>query len=66
MPATEMHFSDTEDDKIVRWRAQELERGGYSAEQARELALRHDIDLHTAVELLRRGCSPELAMKILI
>jgi hypothetical protein len=66
MPATETHIGETEGDRIVRWRAEELERGGYSAEQARELALRLDVDLHTAVDLLQRGCSPELAMQILV
>jgi len=66
MSATETHISETEGDRIVRWRAEELARGGYTTEQARELALRPDIDLHTAVDLLRRGCTAELAMQILI
>jgi hypothetical protein len=56
---------ESESERIHRWRAEELERAGYTSSQALELALRHDVDLHDAVDLLRRGCSIELAMKIL-
>ena len=44
----------------------ELERAGYSRRAAGRLASRHDVDLHRAVELVRRGCPPELATKILL
>jgi hypothetical protein len=53
-------------EQVVRWRAAELERGGYPPEAAARVAARHDVDLHRAVELLERGCSPELALKILL
>jgi hypothetical protein len=33
---------------------------------AHELAHRPDVDLHRAIELLERGCKPELALKILL
>ncbi len=52
-------------DQVEDWRAQELERAGYPAEAAAELAGRHDVDLHRAVEIVERGCPPELAVKIL-
>lgn len=55
----------TELDRVEDWRAQELERAGYPHEAAAELAARHDVDLHRAVDLLERGCSPELAVSIL-
>jgi hypothetical protein len=42
-----------------------LERAGYDAEAAFELALRSDVDLHAAVALVERGCPPELALQIL-
>ena len=48
------------------WRAEQLELAGYGAAAAAELAARHDVDLHVATELLSRGCSPELALKILL
>jgi ABC-type phosphate/phosphonate transport system substrate-binding protein len=51
---------------VEAWRAEQLELAGYGAGAAAELAMRQDIDLHGAVELLSRGCSPELALKILL
>jgi len=61
----ELHV-DTEMDRIEAWRTEELERAGYNREQASALAARHDVDLHLAVDLLRRGCDPELAVNILL
>jgi len=52
-------------DQIERWRMYELERAGFDIGLARELASRPDIDLHLAAELVERGCSPELASRIL-
>ncbi len=67
MSETELHvLEDTEQRRIEDWRTEELERAGYSHRAAGRLAARHDVDLHRAVELLQRGCSPELAMKILL
>ena len=59
-------YPETEQERIERWRADELERAGYSVDQATELAGRFDVDLHQAVDLLRRGCTPQLAMQILL
>jgi hypothetical protein len=58
-------YEETEVERVERWRAQELERAGFEPEAAFELALRFDVDLHAAVELVERGCPPELALKIL-
>ena len=66
MPAAEVNFPDTELERVEHWRAKELERAGYDRKAARELASRHDVDLHRAVKLLERGCSPELALRILL
>ena len=66
MPATDVQLQETEVQRIERWRAGELERAGYSARDAARLAERHDVDLHRAVELLQQGCSPGLALQILI
>jgi hypothetical protein len=51
---------------VAAWRAEQLELAGYGAAAAAELAERADVDLHVAVELLSRGCAPELAVKILL
>ena len=53
-------------ERVERWRADELERAGYPSDAAARLAARHDVDLHRAVELLENGCSPELALRILL
>jgi hypothetical protein len=67
MGETELHvLEDTEVDRIKHWRTQELERAGYNRRAAGRLASRNDVDLHLAVELLERGCSPELALRILL
>lgn len=67
MAATDIYLADpTEVERIERWRTEELERAGYEARAAGRLAVRHDVDLHFAIDLLARGCPPELALKILL
>ena len=65
MPTAETNVRPTEQELVEPWRAAELERAGYSHAAAVELAARTDVDLHLAVELLLKGCSPELALHIL-
>ena len=59
MPTVETNVRPTEQELFELWRATELERAGYPP------AARNDVDLHHAVELLQKGCSPELAVAIL-
>ena len=59
-------IEETELQQIEGWRRERLERAGYPAAAAAELAGRHDIDLHDAVGLLERGCPVELALRILV
>lgn len=61
----ELQSGESERDRVVRWRSEELERVGYDRISAGELAGRMDVDLHVAKDLLRRGCSIELALQIL-
>lgn len=56
----------TEIDRVEEWRRLELERAGYSVDAAGEIAQRHDVDLHTAVGLLERGCPADIAVQILL
>ena len=56
----------TETDRVEHWRHQELERAGYDPESALVLAASRDVDLHEAVNLLKRGCSIDLALQILL
>ena len=67
MAATDITLVDsTEIQRIERWRAEELERAGYEPRAASRLAVRHDVDLHAAVELLERGCPVDIALRILL
>jgi hypothetical protein len=66
MPTTETPIHLTEQELVEQWRAEELERAGYPPQAAIELAGRADVDLHRAAALLRNGCTPELALKILL
>jgi hypothetical protein len=49
----------------VRWRAQRLQSAGFPDELARRLASADRIDLHELLELVDRGCPPDLAARIL-
>ena len=56
----------TEIERIESWRREELERAGYPVPAAKQLAKRHDVDLHFAVELVERGCPHDIALRILL
>jgi hypothetical protein len=56
---------ETELERVERWRTAELLRVGFPGDDAVTLAARTDVDLHEAIELIRRGCPPELAVRIL-
>lgn len=66
MPTADTTLQVTEQEIVERWRAQELERAGFPEDMATELAMRTDVDLHAAIDLIRRGCAPELAAQILL
>jgi hypothetical protein len=57
---------ETEARRVERWRAEALERAGYDAETAAELARRQDVDLHFALSLIDAGCPPQTAARILL
>ena len=58
--------TETEQERIERWRAEELERAGYETIGRLAARRRPDVDLHYAIDLLRNGCAPELALQILL
>ncbi len=47
------------------WRRRQLEQAGFSPLLAARVARDARYDLHHLLELLGRGCSPELAVRIL-
>ena len=66
MSSVEITVADQELEQIRIWRLEVLADAGYGPALAAELADSDDVDLHAAVRLLRRGCPPELAARILL
>jgi hypothetical protein len=51
---------------VLGWRVEQLIAAGFDSDAAFVLALDRTVDLHDAIELVRRGCSPQTALRILI
>jgi hypothetical protein len=51
---------------VLAWRFSQLTKSGYGIEDAIVLATQTDVDLHTASDLVGRGCPPALARRILL
>ena len=66
MSTADVIYAETEEQRIESWRMEALERAGYDRRAAAILACRKDVDLHQAMSLLKNGCSPELALRILL
>ena len=49
----------------AQWRARLLIEAGFPAEDSERLAREDRVDLHALLELVDRGCSPRLAVRIL-
>ena len=52
--------------RVLGWRIEQLIAVGFDSDAALVLALDRTVDLHEATELVRRGCSPQTAFRILI
>jgi len=50
---------------LVRWRREQLVEAGYPFPLAARLAKNSRYDLHALIELVERGCAPDLAGRIL-
>jgi len=57
--------SDATVDEVSRWRQERLTRSGFSLALAAEIADDSRYDLHALIELVERGCRPDLAVRIL-
>jgi len=51
--------------QLVAWRRDQLTASGFSLPLAVSLARDSRCDIHTLIELVERGCRPELALRIL-
>jgi hypothetical protein len=58
-------MSNTTDSDVTAWRTQRLEQAGFRHELADTLSHRCGYDLHALIQLVERGCPPELAARIL-
>ena len=65
-PAEVEQQREASEEQILDWRFEQLLCAGYERRQARVLSQRLEVDLHGAVDLVRRGCPPELALRILL
>ena len=52
-------------DQVLRWRREQLVGSGFAPELAARVAQNTHYDLHALIELVERGCEPELAVRIL-
>ncbi|HEY5694786.1 MAG TPA: hypothetical protein VIR14_09770 [Gaiellaceae bacterium] len=57
--------ANQERDGVVEWRRTQLLRSGFPQEIAASVAENDRYDLHRVIELVERGCAPELALRIL-
>jgi hypothetical protein len=53
-----------EPDQVVRWRTSRLRHAGFSRQLAVAVANDRAYDVHAILELVDRGCPPELALRI--
>lgn len=56
---------DDETMRVAAWRRTRLLATGFAPTLADELASEYGIDLHALIDLVERGCPPELAARIL-
>jgi hypothetical protein len=66
---TAAQFEDLRIDEaaeVLAWRFDSLCRSGYDLDAAAVLAANVEVDLHEAVDIVTRGCPPELAARILL
>ena len=57
--------NDNEHSKVESWRLHVLLEAGYPVHLAERIA-GSEVDLHDAVELVKRGCAPSTAAEILL
>ena len=66
MTVIETDIPESEDERVARWRLEQLLRAGYDETAALILADLVDVDLHLAVDLVSRGCAFDTALRILL
>jgi hypothetical protein len=64
--AAESKTGDEREVEVLRWRLNELLRAGYACDDAIVLTSHREVDLHLATGLVRQGCPPATALRILL
>jgi hypothetical protein len=59
-------LDDREVEDVLRWRLRRLIQAGYACDAALVLTTHLDVDLQLAIDLPRRGCPHETALRILL
>lgn len=57
--------TERDGESVVRWRREQLVHTGFTLPLAAVIAKDARYDLHALIELVERGCQPELAVRIL-
>ena len=52
-------------DEVVRWRCEQLVKSGFPPALAATVAKNAHYELHALIELVERGCQPDIAVRIL-
>jgi hypothetical protein len=65
-PEEEEEPRGTEMDAITGWRFGYLLGAGYDPEAALLIAKDNGVDLHRAADLVKNGCAPDTALRILL
>ncbi len=51
---------------VAAWRRRQLDEAGFPARLAAPLADDQRVDVHALIELVERGCRPEIAARIVL
>ncbi|WP_081608426.1 hypothetical protein [Crystallibacter crystallopoietes] len=62
---TTQHVPAAATDSVVAWRGRLLQAAGFPDTLAQLLAATPGVDIHALLNLVDRGCPPELAVRIL-
>jgi hypothetical protein len=60
-----MMRTETQGERDVAWRREQLVCSGFTLPLASRIACDPSYDLHALIELVERGCRPDLAVRIL-
>jgi hypothetical protein len=66
MATAQQHPVEIEEDVLFAWRFDLLMEAGYLPDQAHDLAVSKEVDVHLAERLLAQGCPRATAVRILL